>query len=65
MTYAEALRAARLAISFPPMSRKHVMHWNALEDALNALPFPQFEAIYTRAKQDETPAAFAIVCMCE
>lgn len=65
MTYAEALSAAKIAISFSSATRSHAKHWNKLDDALRALPFSEFENIYDNAIKGETEADFAIVCMCE
>jgi hypothetical protein len=65
MTYAETARAMRLCLSFPGQSRKHVEHWNAIEDALNALPFADFEQITKTARADNTREACAILCICD
>jgi hypothetical protein len=65
MTYTEAKRAANLALSFSITSKKHIQHWNALDDALNDLPFDDFARIHAQARAGNTEADFAIVCICE
>ena len=65
MTYTEAKRAARLAISFTSTSRRSIAHWNSLDDALNELSRADFERILMSARAGNTEADCALVYMCE
>jgi hypothetical protein len=65
MTYREACTAMRLCLSFTQFSRNHVEHWNAIEDALNALPFADYAEIVKKARAASTREACALLCICD
>ena len=65
MTYAEAHAAMTLCLSFGRLTSDFVKHWNAIEDALMALPFEDFYQIALEAECDPTEEACALICICD
>jgi len=63
MTYQEAHDAMTICLSFGKTTRAYVTHWNAIENALLALPFADFAQIALAASACDTLEDCAIVCI--